>query len=184
MLQPWAGLCKAEGERPGLPCNFGWGTGGSVCREGKEGEKEVTALVGMCLQGLLCHLCPSHLTSPPWQSVGQCRQRSLKPDWGNLVALAWLMFTQPPGTSFSLSDLKAQIQQAPVTQQATPVSHTSVLFKELELLVCLQLVHSGILHFSSTNANCNPADKTNFCMCVAAVKSINFFKTFLVATAR
>lgn len=144
MLQPWAGLCKAEGERPGLPCNLGQGTGVSACREGKEGEKKVAALVGMCLQGLLCRLSLPHLPSPPRRSVGQRRQRSLEPDWGHSVALGWLVLTQPPGTSSCSSDLKTQTQQTPVTQWATPVRHTSGLFKELDLLVCLQLVHSGV----------------------------------------
>lgn len=52
----WAGLRKAGDERPGLSCNLGSAL--SALRDRKEGEKGVTAPVGMCLQGLLC--CLSH----------------------------------------------------------------------------------------------------------------------------
>lgn len=36
------------------------------------------------------------------------------------------------------------------------------------------------LHFSSINANCNPASEVNLCMCPGACKRASFLETFLV----
>jgi len=57
-LQSWRSAARAVLQPRGRAC--GWGTGVSAFREGKEGEKGVTALVGRYLQGLWCCLsiCP------------------------------------------------------------------------------------------------------------------------------
>lgn len=64
---------ELEASGRGCPATLGQGvwTGyGVVCVQGRREGKGLTALVGMCLQGLLCCLCPP---IPALASPAECR---------------------------------------------------------------------------------------------------------------